>query len=101
MVSSVVTATHQLVEEERLGAVARVVAGPGLGMSTVIDADKGFVAGEIPQELRDDVLADAAQLMEHEQNRTLSYGDSEVYIETVRGCVNIRVGRGFESPNNS
>lgn len=69
--------------EERLGAVATVVEGQDVGTKAVIDFDAGYIAGELPAELADDVLADAKALMEHEQNRTLAYGDTEVFIETV------------------
>jgi xanthine dehydrogenase accessory factor len=83
MVTSVVDAGRALVEGERLGAVVRVVAGPHLGASAVIDAERGYVAGELPGSIRDDVLADAAALMAHEQSRTLEYDADKVYIETV------------------
>jgi xanthine dehydrogenase accessory factor len=76
-------AVERLVSEERLGAVATVVAGAAIGAKAVIDYDTGYVAGELPSEVAADVMADAKSLMEHEQNRTLSYGDTEVFIETV------------------
>jgi xanthine dehydrogenase accessory factor len=79
----VIDAIERLIEEERLGAVATVVAGPDLGAKAVIDFDSGYVAGEVPAGVSTDVLADAKALMEHEQNRTLSYGETEVFIETV------------------
>ncbi len=79
----VVEAIERLISEERLGAVATVVAGADLGAKAVIDFDAGHVAGELPSDVAADVLADAKALMEHEQNRTLSYGDTEVFIETV------------------
>lgn len=83
MVNAVVEAGRALVDGERLGAVARVVAGPHLGMSAVIEDGGGYIAGELPESIRDDVLADAAELMAHEQSRTLEYGDDSVYIETL------------------
>lgn len=79
----VVKAVERLVAEERLGAVATVVAGPAIGAKAVIDFDAGYVAGELPSEVAADVLADAKALMGHEQNRTLTYGATEVFIETV------------------
>jgi xanthine dehydrogenase accessory factor len=79
----VIEAVERLISEERLGAVATVVAGPALGAKAVIDFEAGYVAGELPSEVKADVLADARALMEHEQNRTLSYGDTEVFIESV------------------
>jgi xanthine dehydrogenase accessory factor len=79
----VIEAVEGLLSAERLGAVATVVEGPELGTKAVIDFDDGYVAGELPSEVAANVLADARALMEHEQNRTLSYGDTEVFIETV------------------
>ncbi len=76
-------AIRSLVADERLGATATVVAGPGLGTSAVIDAEQGLIAGELPEALVADVVADAAELMDHEQSRTLVYGDREVFIETL------------------
>lgn len=79
----VVEAIERLVAEERLGAAATVVAGAEIGAKAVIDFDAGYIAGGLPDSIAGDVLADAKALMEREQNRTLSYGDSEVFIETV------------------
>ena len=78
-----IEAIERLVAEERLGAVATVVAGPGLGAKAVIDYDGGYVAGALPDEIAGDVRADAGALMEREQHRTLSYGETDVFIETV------------------
>ena len=80
---SVLAAIRRLTDTERLGATAAVVAGPDLGMKAVIDADEGLIAGSLPDDIVDRVLTDAAQLMSHEQSRTLGYGDRDVYIETV------------------
>lgn len=79
----VIESVTRLVSAERLGAIATVVAGPGLGMKAVIDYDVGYVSGELPEAVAADVLVDAVALMEREQNRTLAYGESEVFIETV------------------
>lgn len=78
-----IEALNTLVAEERLGALATMVEGPEIGAKAVIDYDDGFVAGELPADVADDVLADARSLMEEEQNRTLQYGDRAVFIETV------------------
>jgi len=79
----VLDAIRVLVDEERLGATTTVVAGPDLGTRAVIDVEEGMVAGGVPEAVAADVLADATQLMAHEQSRTLVYGDREVYIETL------------------
>ena len=76
-------AIRDLVAAERLGAVATVVAGPNLGAKVVIDAEHGVVAGEFPKDILGDVMADAAKLMDHEQSRTLTYDESQVFVETI------------------
>lgn len=81
--NEVLSAVRELGAAERLGAVVTVIAGSRVGAKAVIDADEGYIAGELPAEVAADVLADARELMSHEQNRTLEYGDSEVFIETV------------------
>ena len=83
MVSLHLEAVRSLVEEERLGAVITVVEGPATGAKAVLDRADGLVAGTIPGEILDAVMADAASMMDREQSRTLGYGEHEVYIETV------------------
>ncbi len=83
MVSVLLEAVRSLVEEERLGAVITLVEGPATGAKVVLDRADGLVAGTIPGEILDAVMADAASLMDREQSRTLGYGEHEVYIETV------------------
>ena len=69
MVSEALAAVADLAKQERLGAVATVVAGPDVGAKAVIDFDAGYIAGAVPDGVASDVLADAKALMEHEQNR--------------------------------
>lgn len=83
MVSGVAQALRELIERERLGAMATVVEGEDAGSKAVIDVEEGIVAGRLPESIVEDVTADARQLMDHEQNRTLSYGEREVFVETV------------------
>ncbi|MBT8216170.1 MAG: XdhC family protein [Acidimicrobiia bacterium] len=72
-----------LVHEERLGAVATVVEGEPLGAKAVLDRESGIVAGGLPPAIADDVVADAAMLMDREQSRTLDYSGVSVFIETL------------------
>jgi len=83
MVSDALAAVRDLVEGERLGAVATVVAGPDVGAKAVIESRVGIVTGALPSGIVDDVLQDAAELIDHEQNRTLTYGDQDVFIEVL------------------
>jgi xanthine dehydrogenase accessory factor len=78
-----IEATKKLIDEERLGAVVTVVDGRDAGMKAVIDLEDGVIAGEIPASLASDVTADAAELMQKEQNKTLLYGEIPVFIETL------------------
>ncbi len=80
---STLEATRSLIVEERFGAVVTVVGGPDLGSKAVIDRDRGIVAGSLPDRCVEDVLADASNLMDREQNRTLEYGEDIVYVETI------------------
>lgn len=76
-------AVRELIANERLGAVVTVVEGRDTGARAAIDHESGYVAGSIPDDISADVAADAISLMEREQNRTLEYGERQVYIETV------------------
>ncbi len=78
-----IDAVKQLIEQERLGAVVTVVEGAGIGGKAVIDYESGVTAGTLPKGIEDAVLADAAQLMDHEQSRTLTYGELGVFVETI------------------
>ena len=81
--SSYLEATRDLLDRERLGAVATVVAGDGIGAKAVIDYEDGVVAGSLPEPVADDALNDARGLMGREQSKTLSYGDTTVFFEVL------------------
>ncbi|MGZ5382536.1 MAG: XdhC family protein [Acidimicrobiia bacterium] len=74
-------AVEHLVSSGRLGA--RVMAVAGGDWKAVIDAKEGVVAGSIPDVVAVDVVADAKRLMADEQSRTLSYGDTDVFIDPL------------------
>lgn len=82
MTSDVIGAIHRLRDNEILGSVVTIVAGPDTGAKAVVEAGS-IVAGSIAEDIADDVLADAAELARHEQSRTLEYGDRRVFIETL------------------
>ena len=72
----------RLIEEEDFGTRATVVAGPAVGQSAVIRGDR-LLAGALPAEILEDVIADAHILLDRERSLTLTYGASEVYIESL------------------
>ena len=65
------------------GAIATVIAGPGIGDRALVVPEDGIVAGSLPDDLAAPVAADAAVLIADEQNRTLMYGGVAVFIETL------------------
>jgi xanthine dehydrogenase accessory factor len=75
-------AAARLIEDEDFGSRATVVAGAAIGQSAVIRGGR-LVAGAVPPEILDDVVADAAVLLDRERSLTLTYGGSEVYIESL------------------
>ena len=82
MVIGALDAVAQLIEAEEFGSRATVVAGPALGQSAVIHASR-VIAGEVPSEIVDDVIHDAEALLDRERSQTLTYGDHEVYLESL------------------
>lgn len=76
-------AIDEILGREEYGSVVTVVDGPSTGAKAVLDSAGGVVAGEVPGDVVDDVVADALTLQSHEQHRTMSYGDHEVFIETL------------------
>ncbi len=83
MVTPILDAVRRLEDEEQLGALVTVIAGPDTGTKAVIDAEAGVVAGGLPDDIADDVLADARELMEHERSQALDYDRRRVFIETI------------------
>ena len=78
-----IEAVKQLIAAERLGAVITVVEGAGTGSKAVVDYEHGVMAGTLPTAIEDVVFPDALKLMDHEQSRTLTYGELSVFIETI------------------
>ena len=81
MVNGLDEAVRRLIADERLGAALTVVEGDRVGQRVVYDYDGGVVAGTlVPSEA---LVADAKQLMDREQNLTLTYDDESVFVETI------------------
>jgi xanthine dehydrogenase accessory factor len=76
-------AVQDLLEREVYGSVVTITDGPEVGGKAVVDSSGVVVAGSIPDQIAEDVIADALTLIEHEQHRTMQYGDHEVFIETL------------------
>jgi xanthine dehydrogenase accessory factor len=80
---SVLGACAAALQNETLCVRATVVAGSHIGASVLIAHDGSLLAGSLPAEIVDAVAADAVAVMERELNATLSYGDHDVFLETV------------------
>lgn len=76
-------AIQSILDVESFGSVVTLVDGPAIGQKAVLDAEGQVVAGSVPTDVVDDVVADAVTLMGNEQHRTLEYGDHSVFIETL------------------
>lgn len=81
--SDALSAIQSILDAEEFGSVLTFVGGPAMGAKAVLDADGNTLFGEIPEHVRGPVTEDALVLMNHEQNRTMSYGDHEVFFETL------------------
>lgn len=77
------TAIQEILEAEVFGSVVTFVDGPAMGTKAVLDSDGNVVAGELPPEVAEHVTEDAVVLMNHEQHRTMSYGQHSVFFETL------------------
>jgi xanthine dehydrogenase accessory factor len=82
-VSGINEAIAAILDAERFGSVATVIAGPAIGAKAVFDENGAVVAGSLPDDLLADVSEDAVALMQHEQHRALEYGEHQVFIETL------------------
>jgi len=83
LVSDTLVAIQQILDEEGFGSVVTFVGGPAMGTKAVLDSEGTVVAGDLPDEVADHVREDALVLMNHEQHRTMSYGEHEVFFETL------------------
>lgn len=76
-------AIQDILDREAYGSVATIVSGPDTGAKAVLDSTGMIVAGALPDSISADVSADAITLQDHEQHRTMGYGEHEVFIETL------------------
>lgn len=72
-----------ILEAEAFGSVLTFVGGPTMGEKVVIDGSGEVLAGSLPEANAKDMIADAVTLMQHEQHRTMSYDDHEIFFETL------------------
>lgn len=80
--NEVIEAVGRLVAEERFGSKATLVAGPDTG-TTALLVDSRVAAGVLPATIESDVVADASELLRRERSLTLTYGERQVYIESI------------------
>ena len=83
MTSPVLEATQTLVEEDAVGIVITVIAGPEAGSKAVLDASGELIAGTLPDRVASSARADALALMSRETSSTLAYGDDELFFEVI------------------
>lgn len=76
-------AIQELLDREAFASVATVVEGPAIGAKAVIDEEGSILAGELPEEIAEDVVSDALALQAREQHLALDYGDHSVFIESL------------------
>lgn len=83
MTSSVLEATQTLVEEDAVGIVITIIAGPEAGSKAVLDASGELIAGTLPDRVASSARADALALMSRETSSTLAYGEDELFFEVI------------------
>jgi xanthine dehydrogenase accessory factor len=83
MDGEVPAAAYDLLAAKRPGTLATVVDGPAAGSAALFDEDGGVVAGSLPEGIVADVAADGGRLAETEQAVTLTYGEHDVFVETL------------------
>jgi len=83
MVNGFIEAVATLKDEERLGAMVSVIEGPDVGSVVILDRSNGVVAGDDETWFNEDMAADATDLMDREQSKSLVYGDRRVFIDTI------------------
>ena len=81
--SSVLEATQTLVEEDAVGIVITIIAGPEAGSKAVLDASGELIAGTLPDRVASSARADALALMSRETSSTLAYGEDELFFEVI------------------
>ena len=81
--SDALTSVKQILDAEQFGSVLTFVDGPEIGLKVVLDSNGSPLAGTIPEPARSDITEDALVLMNHEQHRTMSYGEHTVFFETL------------------
>ncbi|MGQ0847608.1 MAG: XdhC family protein [Actinomycetota bacterium] len=80
--NGVLDAVETLLVAEGFGTRATVVAGPAIGMSALI-IDGEVVAGEVPVDVKDQIVADAQSLLDRGKSLTVGYDDHQVYLESL------------------
>jgi xanthine dehydrogenase accessory factor len=75
--------TAGLLDRNRPGAIATIVAGPGIDTKAVIDFHEGIAAGALPAGIAADVVADASELVTAERSMKVAYGDTTVFIQAI------------------
>ena len=81
--STPLEAIQQILDAELFGSVVTFVDGPATGAKVVLNSEGSSISGDFPDVPVDEVTEDALVLMNHEQHRTMSYGEHSVFFETL------------------
>lgn len=81
--SSPLDAIKHILDAEEFGSVVTFVDGPAIGAKIVLDSMGIPVVGQFPGDSGRMMTEDALVLMNHEQHRTMSYGEHSVFFETL------------------
>ena len=76
-------AVRHLVESAEFGCRIVMVSGPDRFTSAVLDADGGYITGDLPQSLAGSLISDALALMSVERTTAVRYGDQEAFFEVI------------------
>jgi xanthine dehydrogenase accessory factor len=80
---SALEAIQRILEAEEYGSVVTFVNGPVTGVKTVLDSGGKVVEGSLPEDIRGPLIEDAMTLMDHEQHRSMTYGEHTAFIESL------------------
>lgn len=83
MIDPILKAIRHLLSSESFGCRVALVTGPDAFASAVLDVSGNVLAGGIPGQYAEQIVADAGKLMAVERSATLRYDNTEAYFEVI------------------